>query len=90
MKPIPDKIRFHFFELWEKARDAGLSVAERAEVHTLATEWPALLDQLSASLVIDGELRQDSRLVRDLADALPPVPAGPRRRTDRAPRPRAR
>lgn len=80
MKPIPDKIRFHFFELWEKARDAGLSVAERAEVHTLATEWPALLDQLSASLVIDGELRQDTRLVRDLADAVPPVPAGPRRR----------
>ncbi len=79
MKSIPDKTRFRFFELCEQARDAALTGAERAECHALAEAWPALLDQLSAALVMDAELRHDARLVRDLAAAVPPLAVVPRR-----------
>ena len=72
MKPIPDKIRFRFFELCEQARDGTLTDAERADCQGLAEAWPGLLDQLSSSLVMDAELRHDARLVRDLAAAAAP------------------
>ena len=79
MKPIPDKIRFRFFELCEQARDAPLSEEERTECHALAEAWPALLDQLSAALVMDAELRHDARLLRDLGAAALPLAVVPRR-----------
>ncbi len=72
MKPPDPNQRFRFFELCEKARDTGLTDPERGELEQLAQAHPVLLDQLSASLVMDAELRHDSRLVRDLAAAVPP------------------
>ncbi len=75
---IPPNLRFRFHELCEAARDAGLSDAERDELNQLAATHLGLLDSLAESLVIDAELRHDSRLVRDLQAA--PTLALPGRR----------
>lgn len=72
MKPV---IRFRFHELIEKARDAGLSDAERTELDGLATAHPGLLESLAESLAIDAELRHDSRLIRDLPVAPSALPS---------------
>ena len=49
-----------------------LTDSEQGELDHLARAYPVLLDQLSEFLVMDAELRHDSRLVLDLSAAVPP------------------
>ncbi len=74
MKPIPSKIQFRFHSLCEEARDTGLEDAEQKELQELARTWPGLIDELAAWQVMDAELRYDTRLVKDLAQAVKPSP----------------
>ena len=73
MKPSFFGSQFRLHELVEKARDHGLSDAERDELNTLVESDPRLIDSLAGSLFTDATLRHDTRLVRDLQGSLIPL-----------------